>query len=776
MGLFNLKKEGKMEITGIVQDIIYKNETNGYLIAVFQTEQIETTIVGYMPFIQKGDSLKVIGKFVVHPEYGDQFKVETFEKIMPETLDALEDYLSNGVIKGIGPATARKIVKKFGKETIEILKANPQELTKIKGITSKKAEEISESFIENWELWQIVGFLKQFGIGPQSAQTVYKKLGANTINIIETDPYILSELGIKVDFAQIDKMALDLGIEMNNLKRIGAGIRHGLNLATYNGHTCTLEENLITYVSNLLKIPQEDVEYGIKDLIAKEQIKEEKREEIKEIDGKTELRIENWIYLIDYYKTELNIALRIKGLIDAENIKKISNFDKELEKIEKESKIKLSEKQKEAIKLVNENNVSIITGGPGTGKTTIIKIIIDIFEKRGKKVVLCAPTGRAAKRMTEATNKEASTLHRLLEIGKTSEENPDPELDITPIDGDVVIIDEMSMVDIFLMNYLLKAIFKGTKLVLVGDIDQLPSVGPGTVLKDLIESRKIPYIKLNKIFRQALQSQIIVNSHKVNEGTNFLEENKTNNINSNENNSINYNNNNNEENEEDNRNKNKNNEKNNNKNDFIFIKEKNNNEIIKKILEIYNLEMQIITPSKKGDLGTKNLNKIIQEKFNSQNVMKNEKKFGEIIYREGDKVMQTKNNYDIMWRRNEEINSGIFNGEMGIIEKINDELGEIKIKFDDNKVAFYGYQDLDQLEHSYAITVHKSQGSEFQTVIIPIFQAPPMLLTRNLLYTGMTRAKDQLIMIGNEYTIGFMINNIKIKERNSGLKYKLINQ
>ena len=764
MGLFNLKKEGKMEITGIVQDIIYKNETNGYLIAVFQTEQIETTIVGYMPFIQKGDSLKVIGKFVVHPEYGDQFKVETFEKIMPETLDALEDYLSNGVIKGIGPATARKIVKKFGKETIEILKANPQELTKIKGITSKKAEEISESFIENWELWQIVGFLKQFGIGPQSAQTVYKKLGANTINIIETDPYILSELGIKVDFAQIDKMALDLGIEMNNLKRIGAGIRHGLNLATYNGHTCTLEENLITYVSNLLKIPQEDVEYGIKDLIAKEQIKEEKREEIKEIDGKTELRIENWIYLIDYYKTELNIALRIKGLIDAENIKKISNFDKELEKIEKESKIKLSEKQKEAIKLVNENNVSIITGGPGTGKTTIIKIIIDIFEKRGKKVVLCAPTGRAAKRMTEATNKEASTLHRLLEIGKTSEENPDPELDITPIDGDVVIIDEMSMVDIFLMNYLLKAIFKGTKLVLVGDIDQLPSVGPGTVLKDLIESRKIPYIKLNKIFRQALQSQIIVNSHKVNEGINFLEENEE---------SIGRSQ---EENIKEKENRDNSVNKNKKEKDFVFIKEKNNNEIIKRILEIYNLDMQIITPSKKGDLGTKNLNKIIQEKFNSQNVMKNEKKFGEVIYREGDKVMQTKNNYDIMWRRNEEINSGIFNGEMGIIEKINDELGEIKIKFDDNKVAFYGYQDLDQLEHSYAITVHKSQGSEFQTVIIPIFQAPPMLLTRNLLYTGMTRAKDQLIMIGNEYTIGFMINNIKIKERNSGLKYKLINQ
>ena len=378
----------------------------------------------------------------------------------------------------------------------------------------------------------------------------------------------------------------------------------------------------------------------------------------------------------------------------------------------------------------------------GTGKTTIIKTIIDMYKSKGKKVVLCAPTGRAAKRMTEATGEEAKTLHRLLEIGKVSEEKPDPNIDVTPIDGDVVIIDEISMVDIFLMNYVLKAIFKGTKLVLVGDTDQLPSVGPGTVLKDLIDSKKIPYIRLNKIFRQALKSKIIVNSHKVNEGINFLEDKEE------EQNSI---------------------------NDCIFIKETSSSEIIKKILELYSLDKQIITPSKKGELGTKNLNKVIQEKFNPQNGIKNEKKFGEIIFREGDKVMQIKNNYDIMWRKGSEINSGVFNGEMGTIEKINDYEGEIKVKFDDEKIAFYSFQDLEQLEHSYAITVHKSQGSEFGTVIIPIFQAAPMLLTRNLLYTGMTRAKDKLIMIGNPYTIQFMINNEKIKQRNSGLKYKLEN-
>mgnify|MGYP003374531963 FL=1 len=607
-----------MELTGIIEDIIYKNETNGYTIATFQMESSETTVVGYLPFIQKGDSLKVIGKFVTHPDYGDQFKVETFEKIMPQTLDALGKYLANGLIKGIGPATAKKIVKKFGEATVEVLKVNPEELTQIKGITDKKAKEISESFIENWDLWQIVGFLEKFGLGTASAMSIYKKLGPNTINLVQNDPYILSEIGVRVDFAQIDKIALDLGIENNNLKRIDAGIRHGLNLATYNGHSCVLEANLITYVSNLLKVSEDDVSSGIRDLRAKEQIKIEEREEVTTENGKTELRLQTWIYLMEYYKTELNIATRLIGLKEADNIKKISNFDKVLEDV---ATIKLSEKQLESVKMVNDNNVCIITGGPGTGKTTIIKTIIDIYKKKGKKVVLCAPTGRAAKRMTEATGEEASTLHRLLEIGKTSEEGPDPELDVAPIDADVVIIDEMSMVDIFLMNYLVKALYKGTKLVLVGDIDQLPSVGPGSVLKDLIESNKLPYITLNKIFRQALQSKIIVNSHKVNEGINFITEKES------------------------------------QGEDFCFIEERNNLEILKKIVELYNSETQLITPSKKGDLGTKNLNKVIQERFNSESVLKNEKKFGDVVFREGDKVMQTKNNYEIMWQRGSELNS-----------------------------------------------------------------------------------------------------------------------
>ncbi len=729
-----------MELTGEVEDIIYKNESNGYTIATFYMQNADTTIVGYLPFINKGDNIKIVGKFVTHPDYGEQFKVDTFEKIMPQTLSSLEKYLGNGVIKGIGPATAKKIVKKFGESTVEVLKMEPEKLTQIKGITANKAKEISESFIINWQLWQIVGFLENFGIGPQSAQTVYKKLGLDAIEKIQQDPYIIEEMGIKVDFSQIDKMALEIGIERNSLRRVGSGIIHALNLATFNGHSCVLEINLITYITELLGVSEEDALDGIKDLQSKEKIKIEERTDIDTKDGKTEMILQKWIYPISYFNAELNIARKIQSLMDSENIKRINNVENEIKKI---TDIKLSEKQQEAIKLINENNVSIITGGPGTGKTTIIKTIIELYKSKGRKTVLCAPTGRAAKRMTEATGVEAKTLHRLLSIGKFVEDTPNPELEVAPIDADIVIIDETSMVDMFLMNYVLNALFKGTKLILVGDMDQLPSVGPGSILKDFIESRKIPYITLNKIFRQAAKSQIIVNSHKVNDGINFTEETQND--------------------EED------------TIDDFDFIPETNPKRIQEMILDMYDFETQIITPTKKGEIGTKILNKLIQEKYNPENDAKMEKKFGDVVFREGDKIMQTKNNYDITWMKENEIGAGIFNGEMGTIREISNNDGEIKIKFEDGKEAIYSYSDMDQIEHSFAITVHKSQGSEFGTVVMPIFQAAPMLLTRNLLYTGMTRAKNRLVIIGNPYTIDFMINNINIKKRNTGLKLKLQN-
>ena len=732
-----------MELTGEVESIIYKNDNNGYTIAAMNVGNEEVVVTGYLPFVNKGDSLKVVGKFVVHPDYGEQFKVTTFEKLMPQTEEALEKYLANGIIKGVGPATAKKIVKKFGKSTIEVMKVEPEKLAQIRGITPTKAIEISESFIENWELWQIVSFLEKFGIGSESAQKIYKALGADTVSKIEEDPYVLEDVEVRVDFSQIDKMALSIGIERNSLRRINSGIIHALNLASYNGHSCVLEPNLITYVVQLLGISDEDVLDGLKDLKAKERIYTEEREEMATVDGKTELCIQTWVYLGTYYRTEVNIARKIKGLMDSSNINRIPNID---ELIKKVSDIIPSERQKEAIKMINENNVSIITGGPGTGKTTIIKTVIDLYKAMGKKTVLCAPTGRAAKRMTEATGEEAQTLHRLLEIRRLSDDNnPNPDMSVAPIDANVLIIDEMSMVDMFLMNYVMNAVFKGTKLVMVGDVDQLQSVGPGRVLKDFIQSNEIPYIALNKIFRQAAKSKIIVNSHKVNEGIDFIGEVDT------------------EENDE--------------IDDFEFIPELNIKNAQEIVLNSYNFDTQIITPTKKGDLGTHTLNQLIQEKYNPENPRKSEKVFGKVIYREGDKVMQTKNNYDIEWTKRNGLKSehglGIFNGEMGIIDEIDSFNSQVQIKFEDGKNAIYEYSDLEQIEHCFAITVHKSQGSEFDSVIMPILNASPMLLTRNVLYTGMTRAKNNLKIIGNQKTVEYMINNVNSKKRNSGLKYKI---
>lgn len=670
-----------MEIKGEVAEIIYKNEVNGYCIAVFETAEESTTIVGYLPFVNKNDTLEVIGKFVEHQEYGRQFKVETFKKVMPETLDSLERYLANGLIKGIGPATAKKIVDTFGKETINVFKLEPERLSQIKGISKDKALEIAQEFVENWELWQLVSYLEKFGLGPQSAQGIYKKLGENAIEKIEADPYVLVELSNKVDFVQIDKMALKIGMEYDNEKRIRSGIKYALLRVTYNGNCAVLYENLVDFARELLGVSEDAIDSSLINMKAKEEIYIEERGN------------EDWIYLSTYYKAEKNIAEKLIELREYKNINAIENLDRKLKKIEKTQKIELSDKQKEAVKLVNDNNVCVITGGPGTGKTTIIKSIIDIYKEEELKITLCAPTGRAAKRMTEATGEEAKTLHRVLEIGKfASEDEINPDLLVTPIDANVVIIDEASMIDLFLMNYLMKALYSGTKLILVGDENQLPSVGPGNVLKDIIASEKVPVVTLNKIFRQAAKSKIILNSHKVNEGESFIGIKQ--------------------ENEEE------------LLQDFFFIQENNKENIIKQIVSLctgrlerygnydFIKNIQVITPTKKGNLGTKELNQVIQSNVNPFETTKKEKKFGDTIFRQGDRIMQIKNNYDIFWERDGKTNeagSGVFNGEFGTIIDINEMDKEIVIKFDDDKKAWYSYADLDQIEHAYAITVHKAQ-------------------------------------------------------------------
>ena len=677
-----------MELVGEVGDIIYYNETNSYMIAEFDTEEEQTTIVGYLPFVSSADNLKVIGNFVEHKKYGRQFKVETFEKLMPQTVGALEKYLANGNIKGVGEALAKRIVSRFGEDTIQVIKTEPQRLAEVKGISKAKAIDIAESFLENWEVWQIVGFLERFGIGAEFAKKVYELLGVNAIEQIENDPYILIDIARGVDFKQIDKMALDLGIRYDNDKRIRSGIKYALIRATYNGHACVIKENLIEFVISLLDVMTENIEDGLIELRANDEIVIEERN-----DGTG-----TWIYLSNFYYTEQEIAIRIKRLQEASNVKKIKNIQTILKKIELNSNIELSEKQREAIELVNENNVTIITGGPGTGKTTIIKSIIDIYEQKGNKVVLCAPTGRAAKKMTETTGKEASTLHRLLEIGKIDENNfyqTSTEYEGAPIDADLIIVDELSMVDMFVMSYLLKCIYKGTKLILVGDCDQLSSVGPGSVLKDLIASEKVVTVHLDKIFRQAAKSKIILNAHRVNNGEPFItkgDEDYT---------------------EE-------------TMDDFFYMNESSQEKILEEVLSLctgrlknygdydFFQSIQVLTPTKKGMLGTRELNKALQERLNPNIYDLPEKANMGAIYRAGDRIMQVKNNYDMDWEKETktgdvEVGRGVFNGEIGTITEVSEKNKIVEIQFDDEKTAYYDYTELEQIEHSYAITIHKAQ-------------------------------------------------------------------
>ena len=703
---------------------------------------------GYLPFIEEGDTLKIIGKMVIHQEYGEQFKIDTFEKLMPQNSKALEKYLSSGTIKGIGPATAKKIVEKFGEDAINIFKFEPLRLAEIKGITNDRAYEIGEEFNEKWELWQIVGFLEKFGVSANNSKKVFDVLGKDALQKIDENPYLLVDIVYGVDFYKIDRIALEIGMPKDNDFRIKSGIKYALLTASYNGHLCVQKENLVLFVTNSLEVSEEEIEDNIINLKVKEEIIIEERG-----DGS------NWIYLYPMYKVEKNISEKLLALKNSKNSKYIKNFEKYLRIQEEKLGITLSEKQFEALEQINDNNVCIITGGPGTGKTTIIKCMIELYKSEKKKVVLCAPTGRAAKRMTETTGEEAKTIHRLLEIGKIEDDKVhNVDVNLTPIDADIIVIDEMSMVDSFLMNYIVKAIYQGTKLVLVGDSNQLSSVGPGCILKDLIDSKKFASVSLNKIFRQAAKSKIIVNSHNVNNGISFIGKKS-------------------EEEQE---------------NDFFYINEQTQEKMLYQVVSLskerlanygnyeFFKNIQVLTPTKKGMLGTKELNNYLQDALNPKSEKKQEKQYGAITFREGDRVMQIKNNYDIYWEKgsSSDLNSyengaGVFNGELGRITKINNTEKNIEVLFDDEKVAWYAFTELDELELAYSITIHKAQGSEFDVVVMVIPWASSMLLTRNLLYTGMTRAKKLLVLIGSKNVIENMINNSEIKKRNTGLKYKL---
>lgn len=538
-----------------------------------------------------GDTVTVFGEYVTHKDYGKQFKVNTFKKTMPETLDALERYLASGTIKWVGPKTAKKIIKEFGDDTISVIEKEPEKLETIKGITHDKAVEISESFIEARELWKIVSFLDEIGISSSYAKKVYEIYGINAVEEIKQDPYRLIDVVRGISFKTIDEAALKIGVRNDDEQRIKYGIKYGLLLSSYNGHTCVIKNNLLDFVSMLLEIPESTINEFLNEMKVKEQIVIENQDDVE------------WVYLKEFYEAEIFIAGKLVRLDNVKNRKRIVFIEEKLEKIEKQNKIELSDKQREAIYAVNDHNVCVITGGPGTGKTTIIKSIIELYKREGKKPVLCAPTGRAAKKMTETTGEDAKTLHRLLQITKINDTKYiDEGMKIEPIDADIVIVDETSMIDLALMKYLLMGIYEGTKLVLVGDVDQLPSVGPGSILKDIIASGRINVIVLDKIFRQAAKSKIILNAHRVNSGEFFIDDDDSN---------LNR--------------------------DFFLVQETRPERIVEFVLSLYkdglkkfeNYEdfksIQIITPSKKGIVGTKELNKKVQALLNPENIKKQEK-------------------------------------------------------------------------------------------------------------------------------------------------------
>ena len=723
----------------MVSDIVFKNEENGYTIAYLANENDEITIVGCMPTLSVGESIEVEGKWVNHKTYGSQFEVNSFMPITPSSLEGIYVYLSSGMIHGIGEKMAKRIVDKFGVDTLDIIQNTPERLTEVEGIGMKKVKQIQESYEENRELRNIIIQLSPYGITPNYCLRIYKKYKEKAIDIINKNPYRLAEDVRGIGFKIADEIASKIGIDKYSPERIMQGIIYTLNQSLASGHTYLPKQILIEQSVKILGVEPKFVENGIMDLAYNQKVHLENK------DGQI------LVYLMMYYICENGVCKEIIKL-SQHDIKDLHiNIDEEIKIVEKEDNISLAKNQIEAVKEAINNGVTIITGGPGTGKTTTINTIIKIFENNDQKVVLCAPTGRAAKRMSETSNKEAKTIHRLLEMGfgSDSEELVFFKDEEDPIDADVIILDEASMVDIILMYNLLKAVKLGTRVLLVGDSDQLPSVGAGNVLKDIIDSKVIKTVRLNEIFRQARESMIVVNAHKINNGEPLF---------------LNV--------------KNK---------DFFFLRKNTNEEILNEIVGLVSerlpnfykfdklKDIQVLTSMRKGDLGVNNLNIELQKYLNPPNKYKQEEEFAKRIFRVGDKVMQIRNNYTRKWETEDKSESGegIYNGDIGYIFHIDKDKKTVYVLFDKVKLSAYKYDELDELDHSFCTTIHKSQGSEFPVVVIPIVWAPPMLLSRNLLYTAVTRAKKLVVLVGDVRYLEQMIKNNRINDRYSNLSYKL---
>lgn len=751
-----------MEREGIVSKIIYKNESNQYVVFAVETEDGEDeTFVGYLSGIEEGMYILAKGEYVEHPNYSIQFKVSEYEVKMPDDLVSMERYLGSGAIKGIGEIMAKRIIKKFGVDTFRIIEEEPERLAEIKGISERKANEIGVQFIEKQAMREALMFLSDFGISPNLAVKIFTEYGQRMYSIVKKNPYQIAEDISGVGFKMADAIAVKAGIGMQSEFRVRAAIIYTLNQATGLGHIYLPKQLLISWTRQLLAksgVNGEQELYPLGNAYTVEDEMIEIQLTNLQVEGKVVFREKDGdtiVYTSGHYHRELDVA---RMLLENKSTMKIEDvsLDKTIDSIEEAEHIVLAEEQREAVRQAARQGLLVITGGPGTGKTTTINAIIKYFELEGIEMMLAAPTGRAAKRMTETTGYKAQTIHRLLELsGGVSEETGNSQVRFernasNPLDTDVVIIDEMSMVDLSLMHALLQAIVPGTHLILVGDENQLPSVGAGNVLKDMIRSGCVPVVALNKIFRQEAGSSIVENAHKINKGEPIHMDNKN--------------------------------------KDFFYLPRQSTKDIIEELgklltkklppyVECEGKEIQVLTPMRNGELGVGNLNVELQKVLNPPNVRKKEKEQNNgTIFREGDKVMQIRNNYKLEWciysekgRFKVEEGVGVFNGDMGVIKEIDDYNEEIVVLFDDDKEVRYPYNLLDELELSYAITIHKSQGSEYPAVVMPLLSGPRVLLTRNLLYTAVTRAKQCVVIVGNGHLVENMIQNNDEQKRYSSL-------
>lgn len=727
-------------INGYVDHIIYRNADNGYTVLVMICDEEEVTCVGTFSDIAEGENIEAHGSYTDHPTYGRQFAVKSFEEKAPKDEMAIERYLGSGAIKGVGIALAARIVRRFKSDTFRIIEEEPERLAEVKGISERKAMEIADQVNAKRDLRQAMIFLQQYGISTTLAVKIYNTYGQEIYGILKENPYRMADDVEGVGFRTADEIASRVGIRTDSDFRIRSGIQYALLQASNDGHTYLPMLELTQRASNLLQIEPEYIEKHYMNLAMDRKII------MRQVDDTTQ------IYASSFFYMEANTATMLKQLNASFDVPDIE-IEERLRQIEKQTKMDLDEHQVEAVKEAVRNGLLVITGGPGTGKTTTINTIIRYFELEGMDIFLAAPTGRAAKRMSETTGFEARTIHRMLELNGGMEGNAGFERnEQNPLETDVIIIDEMSMVDISLMYSLLKAIAAGTRLILVGDVNQLPSVGPGSVLKDIIDSNEFHTVKLTKIFRQASTSDIIVNAHKINRGEPVSLDNKS--------------------------------------MDFFFLKRYEADKIINVTLQLIKqklpkfvgaseYDIQVLTPMRKGLLGVERLNGILQMYLNPADQRKREKEHGSTIFREGDKVMQTKNNYQLEWEIRSKYGlcidkgTGIFNGDMGIIEEINDFAETMTVSFDEGRMVEYPYKLLDELELAYAVTIHKSQGSEYPAVVIPLLSGPRMLMNRNLLYTAVTRAKKCVTIVGNDTTFNQMIENNSQLKRYSGLRDRL---